>query len=70
MDSNADERRSESRREGEKVGGASNFLPLRLVLVPRSRERDLSRLGIGERNLAKPKAREGRASGRERVQNS
>jgi hypothetical protein len=28
---------------------------------------DLSRLGSDERNLAKPKAREGRASGRERV---
>ena len=28
---------------------------------------DLSRLGNGERNSAKPKAREGRASGRERV---
>src|SRR5262245_3396999 len=28
---------------------------------------DLSRLGNGERNSAKPKARQGRASGRERV---
>jgi hypothetical protein len=28
---------------------------------------DLSRLGSGERNSANPKAREGRASGRERV---
>jgi len=50
------------------------FLPIPPQDIPRNRRTillllggDLSRLGNGERNLPQAKAREGRASGRERV---